>query len=148
MNIGIAVHHAAFAGGIERYAFDLAWDLRARGHRVELLAKAEGRADAFVAGFDDVRALDDTRGLDVVYAQKISILDAFDSEVQDHLHQRVDPVGPFVVTELREIDDEGVARWDEDHVRKQPDWSYDDEWSGKVPADLLVDQRAPDHQPG
>ena len=77
-----------------------------------------------------------------------SILDAFDSEVQDHLHRRVDPVGPFVVTELRDIDDEGVARWDEDHVRKQPDWSYDDEWSGKVPADLLVDPRAPDHQPG
>lgn len=77
MNLGIAVHRAAFAGGIERYAFDLASDLRSRGHRVELLADEDGREASFVAGFDAVRPLD-ARGLDVIYAQKISLLDALD----------------------------------------------------------------------
>ena len=27
------------------------------------------------------------------------------------------------------------------HLRKQPDWSYGDGWSGKAPADL-IDERA------
>ncbi len=68
-----------------------------------------------------------------------SILARFDGEVQAHLDHSAEPVGALTITELREIDESGVARWDEDHVRKQPDWSYDEEWSGKVPADLLAD---------
>jgi NADH:ubiquinone oxidoreductase subunit F (NADH-binding) len=72
-----------------------------------------------------------------------SILLNFDGEVQAHLAHRADPVGAMTVTELRDIDD-GGARWDDGHVRKQPDWSYDAEWSGKVPADLLADRRGPD----
>ncbi len=50
---------------------------------------------------------------------------------------------PAVIVELRDIDD-GVARWADNHVRKQPDWSYDESWSGKVPADLMADRRGPD----
>jgi len=72
-----------------------------------------------------------------------SILADFDGEVQAHLARTADPVGATTVTELRDLDD-GGARWDDGHVRKQPDWSYDAEWSGKVPADLLADRRGPD----
>ena len=72
-----------------------------------------------------------------------SIVAAFDDEVQAHLQRRVDPVGPAAVTELRGIDD-GVARWDDDYGRRQPDWSHDEEWSGKTPADLFADRRGPD----
>jgi NADH:ubiquinone oxidoreductase subunit F (NADH-binding) len=72
-----------------------------------------------------------------------SILLNFDGEVRAHLAHTAEPVGPMTVTELRDLDD-GTARWDEGHVRKQPDWSYDAEWSGKVPADVMADRRGPD----
>ena len=51
---------------------------------------------------------------------------------QAHLDHRPSRWRAVTMTELRDIDD-GVARWDERHVRKQPDWTYDEEWSGKVP---------------
>ena len=72
-----------------------------------------------------------------------SLLLHFDGEVRAHLAHTAEPVAAFTVTELRDLDD-GVARWDDEHLRKQPDWSYDAEWSGKVPADLLADRRGPD----
>jgi NADH-quinone oxidoreductase subunit F len=72
-----------------------------------------------------------------------SILLNFDGEVRAHLAHSAEPVAAMTVTELRDLD-EGGARWDDGHVNKQPDWSYDDEWSGKVPADLLADRRGPD----
>jgi NADH-quinone oxidoreductase subunit F len=72
-----------------------------------------------------------------------SILLNFDGEVRAHLSHTAEPVPPMTVTELRDIDD-GGARWDDGHVRKQPDWSYDAEWSGKVPADVMADRRGPD----
>jgi NADH-quinone oxidoreductase subunit F len=73
-----------------------------------------------------------------------SILDAFGVEFDAHVMHLADGAEPALITELREIDDEGVARWDPDFARKQPDWTYDDEWSGKVPADLEADHRRPD----
>ena len=53
-------------------------------------------------------------------------------------------VTPGVATGIAHVIDEGGARWDDGHVKKQPDWSYDDEWSGKVPADVMADRRGPD----
>jgi len=74
-----------------------------------------------------------------------SILDAFPDELEAHATHRTEPAEPVLVTEVREIDDEGVARWDPDFARKQPDWTYDEEWSGKVPADLFADHRRSPH---
>jgi NADH-quinone oxidoreductase subunit F len=73
-----------------------------------------------------------------------SILDAFGVEFDAHVLHLADAAEPVLVTELREIDDEGVARWDPGFLDKQPDWTYDEEWSGKVPADLQADHRHPD----
>jgi NADH:ubiquinone oxidoreductase subunit F (NADH-binding) len=73
-----------------------------------------------------------------------SILDAFGVEFDAHVMHLADGVEPALITELREIDEEGVARWDPDFRRKQPDWTYDDEWSGKVPADVEADHRRPE----
>jgi NADH-quinone oxidoreductase subunit F len=73
-----------------------------------------------------------------------SILDAFGVEFDAHVLHLADGAEPALITELREIDDDGVARWDPDFLRKQPDWTYDDEWSGKVPADLEADHRNPE----
>jgi NADH:ubiquinone oxidoreductase subunit F (NADH-binding) len=69
-----------------------------------------------------------------------SILDVFGAEVDAHLHGRAEPAEPVLVTELRDIE-EGVARWDDRHREKQPDWTYDAEWSGSSPADLDTDHR-------
>ena len=35
-----------------------------------------------------------------------------------------------------------VAVLNEDHVRKQPDWTYDEEYSGQAPADRDTEHRA------
>ena len=35
-----------------------------------------------------------------------------------------------------------LAILDEEHARKQPDWTFGDHWSGKAPADRLDDHRS------
>jgi NADH:ubiquinone oxidoreductase subunit F (NADH-binding) len=114
----------------------------------KLAALAENRADQ--ADLTEIRRRIDTvadRARCTLAAQHQSVVGSillnFDGEVQAHLARRAEPAAPMTVTELRDID-EGGARWDDDHVRKQPDWSYDAEWSGKVPADLMTDRRGPD----
>jgi NADH-quinone oxidoreductase subunit F len=73
-----------------------------------------------------------------------SILDAFGAEFDAHVLHLADGTEPALITELREIDADGVARWDPGFLDKKPDWTYDAEWSGKVPADLQADHRRPD----
>lgn len=69
-----------------------------------------------------------------------SILRHFGAELEDHAARRVDPVDPVLIAELENVH-EGVAVYDARHSTKQPDWSYDAEWSGKVPAELYADHR-------
>jgi NADH-quinone oxidoreductase subunit F len=52
-------------------------------------------------------------------------------------------VQPLLVTEIAELAD-GEVTLDVRRAAKQPDWSYDDDWSGSFPADLLGDQREAD----
>jgi NADH:ubiquinone oxidoreductase subunit F (NADH-binding) len=74
-----------------------------------------------------------------------SLLDRFPQEVQAHLDGRARGVDAELIAELVDIDDEGRALWDERHRQKQPDWSYDDEYSGQVPAERYGEHRAPRH---
>jgi hypothetical protein len=46
------------------------------------------------------------------------------------------------VAELVGIED-GSAVLDSGHRDKQPDWTYDEEYSGQSPADRLSEHRAP-----
>ncbi len=73
-----------------------------------------------------------------------SILDAFPAEFQAHVTHRAEPVEPTLIATVHDVDD-GVARWDTNFRTKQPDWSHDEQWSGKTPADLLTDHRRPEH---
>lgn len=71
----MVVPHAGFAGGIEKYAFDLSVALRARGHALTLIyMDVNGRdRQAYAAGFDDVRDIASHRvsdELDVVYMHR------------------------------------------------------------------------------
>jgi NADH:ubiquinone oxidoreductase subunit F (NADH-binding) len=49
------------------------------------------------------------------------------------------PVEPLTIAALRDLQGDRAVI-DEDHRRKQPDWTYDEEFSGQSPADRL-DQR-------
>jgi len=71
-----------------------------------------------------------------------SILDRFPAEFAAHLDGSAPPVEPELVAELVDIAD-GVAVLDERHRYKRPDWSYDEVYSGKVPAESLPGTPAP-----
>jgi len=71
-----------------------------------------------------------------------SILEQFGPELEAHVSGRAKAVEPVLIAELEDIAGD-KAVWDERHRDKQPDWSYADEWSGKVPAELFGDHRHP-----
>lgn len=72
-----------------------------------------------------------------------SLLERFGDTIDGHLHRRIEGRRPHLIAELVDIDDEGIAVWDERHRDKQPDWSYDERWAGQLPADLFDEHRAP-----
>ena len=74
-----------------------------------------------------------------------SILERFSADVRAHLDPATAPVEPVPVVDLIDIDEAAQAVVDERFRRKQPDWTYDEPWSGKTPVELLTDHR--DHRP-
>jgi NADH-quinone oxidoreductase subunit F len=64
-----------------------------------------------------------------------SIFDRFRDEFEAHAQGAAPPTEPVLVTEILDIDD-GEALLDEEHRRKQPDWTFDRVSSGATPADL------------
>ena len=75
-----------------------------------------------------------------------SLLELYGDEVEAHLQGSAPGVDPELIAELVDIAD-GVASWDERHREKQPDWSYDEEDSGQVPAERYGEHRAPQALP-
>jgi len=72
-----------------------------------------------------------------------SLLEQFPDDVRAHLDGTAEGVEPALIAELVDIEGDR-ATWDERHREKQPDWSYDEEYSGKVPAERYGDHRAPE----
>ena len=72
-----------------------------------------------------------------------SVLDRFAADVDARVHGHAAAVEPEPIAAIRAIDADGV-HLDEHQFAKQPDWTYDDEYSGKWPADRLDDHRAPE----
>lgn len=70
-----------------------------------------------------------------------SLLERFRPEVDGHASGQIESTEPQLVAELVDIDG-GHAAVDEQHLAKQPDWSFDPESSGKSPADNLGEHRA------
>jgi hypothetical protein len=56
--------------------------------------------------------------------------------MQAHLSRQAPPREPYLVAELLDIVD-GEAVLDARFADKQPDWSFDEVFSGKLPADHL-----------
>jgi NADH-quinone oxidoreductase subunit F len=75
-----------------------------------------------------------------------SLLELYGDEVEAHLQASAPGVDAELIAELVDIAD-GVATWDERHRDKHPDWSYDEEDSGQVPAERYGEHRAPQALP-
>ena len=69
-----------------------------------------------------------------------SVLERFGDDVRAHLEGSAPPVDAELVAELVDISD-GHAALDEHHREKQPDWTFDEEYSGKSPADRFAEHR-------
>jgi len=69
-----------------------------------------------------------------------SLLDRYSDQVTAHVEGHAPLVEPTLIAELNEIVD-GRSIQDERHRSKQPDWSFDAEWSGKLPAELFGEHR-------
>ncbi|MGI9120245.1 MAG: NADH-ubiquinone oxidoreductase-F iron-sulfur binding region domain-containing protein [Acidimicrobiales bacterium] len=65
-----------------------------------------------------------------------SVLERFPGELTAHLSGQAAEAEPYLVAELVDIVD-GVATLDEHFRDKQPDWTFDEDFSGKLPADTL-----------
>lgn len=64
-----------------------------------------------------------------------SILEHFGHEIDEHLSRTREPVEPHLVAELLDIRN-GQAVIDGRHHSKQPDWTYNERYSGTVPVEL------------
>lgn len=65
-----------------------------------------------------------------------SVLDNFADEIDAHVHGSAAAAVPELIASVVDIDGP-VAILDESHSRKQPDWTFEAHWSGKLPADRL-----------
>jgi hypothetical protein len=70
-----------------------------------------------------------------------SLLARFGTSFDDHAAERAAAVARAPVLPMLDIAD-GRALLDLDQARKQPDWTYDADYSGKWPADRLDDHRS------
>jgi NADH-quinone oxidoreductase subunit F len=74
-----------------------------------------------------------------------SILEKFADEFEAHAQRAAEPVEPYLITELLDLDGyEAVV--DLRFATKQPDWTHGDHWSGQIPAERLDDHRAAGQQ--
>jgi NADH-quinone oxidoreductase subunit F len=71
-----------------------------------------------------------------------SILEHFPEEFEGHFSAALNEVEPELIAELIDIR-AGKAIWDERHRDKQPDWTYNKEYSGTVPVELYAGAAPP-----
>ena len=71
-----------------------------------------------------------------------SILDHFGDEFAAHMSGAAEPVEPQLVAELVDIRG-GEGYVDGRHRQKQPDWTYNERYSGTVPVELYADSSPP-----
>jgi hypothetical protein len=69
-----------------------------------------------------------------------STFDLYPAAFEDHARRRAGPTDPEFIAAIADLDDGGVSL-DEHQRTMQPDWTHDDVYSGKWPADLFDDPR-------
>ena len=112
---------------------------------LEAIAHSEAEAHDLAELRSHVATVADSARCSLGTQQQIvatSLLEHLTDHVDAHLDGRAKAAPPRAVAELVEIVD-GVARIDEHHADKQPDWTYDQVDSGKLPAARLGEHRDP-----
>ena len=119
------------------------------GLRIAELLDATRRSEAETHDLDELRTrimtVTDSARCSLAAQQQViaqSLLEHFPDSINAHVDHAVSPTAPLLVAELVDIHD-GVARIDEHHANKQPDWTYDTVDSGKAPAARLGEHRDP-----
>jgi hypothetical protein len=74
-----------------------------------------------------------------------SLLELFPDALQHHIDHRLHAADPYLIAPLVDIVD-GTAVLDENHARRQPDWTYNEVDSGKWPASWIDERRAESHE--
>jgi NADH:ubiquinone oxidoreductase subunit F (NADH-binding) len=69
-----------------------------------------------------------------------SVLRLYPDVLRRHLDPATQAVTPELIVPIVDITDDGHVLLDEAHLAKQPDWTFDDVDSGKVPAERLAEQ--------
>ena len=69
-----------------------------------------------------------------------SVLRLYPDVLRRHLDPGAPAVTPELIVPIVDLTDDGHVLLDESHVGKQPDWTFDDVDSGKVPAERLAEQ--------
>jgi hypothetical protein len=69
-----------------------------------------------------------------------SVLRLYPDVLRRRLDPSVDPVAPVLLAPIVDITADGEVVLDEEHARKQPDWTFGDHDSGKAPAQLYAEQ--------
>jgi len=117
------------------------------GRRISELLDATVRGDGSPHSLDELRSrvakVADGARCSLATQQQVlvaSLLDRYQAQVDAHIGHTVRSTVPVLIAELEGIDG-GVARVDEHHARKQPDWTFDAVDSGKSPAERLGEHR-------
>jgi NADH-quinone oxidoreductase subunit F len=120
------------------------------GLRMAELLDAATRGEAGTNDLDELRSriakVADGARCSLATQQQVvaaSLLEAFPADIAAHLERNAPSTTPYLIAELVGIDDDGVARVDEHHADKQPDWTFDPTDSGKTPAARLGEHREP-----
>jgi NADH:ubiquinone oxidoreductase subunit F (NADH-binding) len=69
-----------------------------------------------------------------------SVLRLYPDVLRRRLDPSVEPVAPVLIAPIVDITADGDVVLDEEHARKQPDWTFADHDSGKAPAQLYAEQ--------
>jgi NADH:ubiquinone oxidoreductase subunit F (NADH-binding) len=69
-----------------------------------------------------------------------SVLRLYPDVLRRHLDPATPAVAPELIVPIVDITDDGHVLLDDAHVGKQPDWTFDDVDSGKVPVERLAEQ--------
>jgi len=89
---------------------------------------------------DRLRTIDDGARCSLARQYQLviqSILDNFADEIDAHVRGDEPAAEPELITTIVTIDKQ-QAVLDENHLAKQPDWTFEPRWSGKTPADVHV----------
>jgi NADH-quinone oxidoreductase subunit F len=112
--------------------------------RLAEIAKSEAREEHLEELDELLERVTDGARCNLAYQQHDvvdSVLELFLDQFQDHITERLAGVEPELIAPIADIVD-GHATVDAHQRAKQPDWSFDAEYSGKSPADRLDDHRA------